>query len=111
MGLNKALPQEEQDVVLPIFEGGLYWMHMENLLLSMRGDLDKDVQKKVVKTILEIHHRPPCPQKKPKRDKGAKKTLGFLTCQSHPMVPLLYDCSIDMVEEDRFEFALDERFL
>jgi hypothetical protein len=103
MGRYKALPKEEQDVVLPIFEGGLYWLHMENLLLSMLGDLDKDVREKAVKTILEICHSPPHPQKKPKHGKGANKTIRLFNMPKPVYGAPSYDYSIYMVKEDRFE--------
>jgi hypothetical protein len=43
MKMYKALPKEDQDVVLSIFEGGFYWAHFENLSPSMLGNPDKDV--------------------------------------------------------------------
>ena len=43
MKLLSVLPEEEQEVVLPVFERRFYWAHPENLLLVMLADLDKEI--------------------------------------------------------------------
>jgi hypothetical protein len=97
--LYKTLPLDEQAIVLPIFEIGNHWAHMENLLLSMAADPDRSIRKKAVSKILDIRAKP-FVQKKARHRKGSNKIVRIKNVPK-----LLYDAVsyYEMQKEDQFE--------
>jgi hypothetical protein len=102
MKLYKTLPLDEQASVLPIFEIGNHWAHMENLLLSMAADPDRSIQEKAVSKILEIWAKP-FVQKKPRHGKGSNKTVRIKNVPKPLYDAVPYYEMIDMKKENQFE--------
>jgi hypothetical protein len=109
MKLYLALPQEDKNVVLPIFENGAYYFHSENLLLSMLNDPDKDVRKLAVEKILQIRRNPTI-QKKPRRGKGSDKMVRIFNKPKPVYGADKYYEAINWDIEDKFEPPLVREF-
>ena len=53
MKLIHGLPFDEQCVLKPVFERGLFWAHPEQLLLGCLGSADRDVRARAVARIIK----------------------------------------------------------
>ena len=50
--LLKLLPKEDLDIVWPVFQRNAYFVQVENLLLAMAADSDKNIRQKAVEKII-----------------------------------------------------------
>ena len=72
MQLYSRLPKKLRDIVWPIAEANSYWLHAENLLVAMFGDIRRWVRQKAADLLLGNRMNPYQPEK-PKSGLGSDK--------------------------------------
>ena len=51
-----SFEEQVQDVVLPIFQNGTFWLHSENVLLAALADDRQNVRNQAINQILKIRN-------------------------------------------------------